>query len=121
MSPASVWERRRSFSIPTGKILLYLGDRIQGAIAVGDEIFHIEQTLRNKSGEFFPADINVSLFRIDERVVSVTAIVRDITNRKRAEQEIQLYQERLKALACPIDHCRGKGTAKRSPRTCMIM
>ena len=35
-------------------------------------------------------------------MVSVVGIEEDITNRKRAEQEIQLYQERLKALAAQL-------------------
>ena len=90
------------FLYPDKKDFIEFGDKIQRAILEGDDIFHIEQTLKNESGDLFPVDIDVSLFRIDQSVVSVTAIVRNITKRKRAEQEIQLYQERLKALAAQL-------------------
>jgi PAS domain S-box-containing protein len=90
------------FLYPGRKDFIEFGDKIQRVIAAGDDIFHIEQTLKIKSGALFPVNIDVSLFRIDQSVVSVTAIVRDISNRKRAEQEIQLFQERLKALAAQL-------------------
>ena len=100
--PGECVGKTTEFLYPDRKDFIEFGDKIQRAIAAGDDIFHIEQTLKNKSGDLFPVDIDVSLFRIDQSVVSVTAIVRNITNRKRAEQEIQLYQQRLKSLASQL-------------------
>jgi len=41
----------------------------------------------------------MSIFKLDGQVSSITAIVRDISERKQREQQLQKHQERLKALA----------------------
>jgi len=53
-----------------------------------------EQLLRRKSGEVFPADITATIIRNREgKVVSVTSIIRDITERKQMEEKIKRAAE----------------------------
>ena len=94
--------RSTEFLYPSEKDYLAFGDKMARAIAEGKEVLHLEQTLRNKSGDHFPADITVSLFRTNGIVVSETAIVRNIAERKQREQQLQEYQVRLKALASQL-------------------
>ena len=90
------------FLYPEKQGFLAFGNATGHAIAEGKEVLQIEQVMRKKDGEYFPADIKVSLFRTGGDVVSVTAIVANITERKQAEQKLAAYQERLKALAAQL-------------------
>ena len=87
------------FLYPDIKDYLEAGKKIEKEIADGKEVFGVEWILRKKSGELFPAEIKLSFFRVEGKVIRITAIVRNIADRKRVEQKIQNYQERLKALA----------------------
>ncbi|MGB5423048.1 MAG: PAS domain S-box protein, partial [Desulfobacterales bacterium] len=96
--PGECVGKTTEFLYPDRKDFIEFGDKIQRAIAAGDDIFHIEQTLKNKSGDLFPVDTDVSLFRIDQSVVSVTAIVRDISDRKKAEEALKESEEKFRHL-----------------------
>jgi PAS domain S-box-containing protein len=87
------------FLYPSQKDFLAFGDMIEHAISEGEEVLHVEQILRKKSGEIFPAGISLSFFKKEAELVSITAIVQDISERKQKEQQLQIYQQRLKALA----------------------
>ena len=90
------------FLYPDRKDYLEAGKKIEKEIADGKEVFGVEWILRKKSGELFPAEIKLSFFRVDGKVIRITAIVRNIADRKRVEKKIQKYQERLKALASQL-------------------
>jgi transcriptional regulator with GAF, ATPase, and Fis domain len=63
-------------------------------VAEGQDIVQIAQFLRRKSGEAFPVEITVTIHKKKGEVVSVTGIVRDITERNRANLELkQAYDE----------------------------
>ncbi len=79
-----------------------IADNLARATAEGKETLHIEQMLKKKSGEIFPADITISLFMKNGELVSVTSIVRDITERMQKEQQLYEYQMRLKTLASQL-------------------
>ena len=97
--PGECVGRTTEFLYPDSEGFIDLGDRMERAIAEGKEILQVEQMLRKKSGEIFPADITISIFMQNEELVSITGIVRDISERKQKEQQLQIYQQRLKALA----------------------
>jgi PAS domain S-box-containing protein len=67
----------------------------QEKFLAGDDkdIIHIEQVFRRKSGELFPAEVTLTKFRVDKEVVSITGIVRDITDRKLTEEALQESRE----------------------------
>jgi PAS domain S-box-containing protein len=54
----------------------------------------IERQARNRQGKEFPVEVTVSSFQVDDEWFAV-GTVRDITTRKRAEQEMQQNMEEL--------------------------
>jgi PAS domain S-box-containing protein len=52
----------------------------------------------NKKGETIPIEISVSTYKVKDRVVGIEVIHRDITERKRMEDEIVRYSEHLEEL-----------------------
>jgi PAS domain S-box-containing protein len=90
------------FLYPQRNDFLAFGDTLAEFIAEGKSIFHTEAVLRRKSGEVFPAEITVTLFREKKELVRITGIVRDITERKNNEKALGNYQVRLKALATQL-------------------
>ena len=54
---------------------------------LGDEFVSLEVNFRSKDGEVFPAEVSSSLFEIRGKKV-IQSIVRDITHRKRAVEQI---------------------------------
>jgi len=66
------------------------------------DILHTQQMYKKKDGELFPADLTISKHKVNKKVVSITGIIRDITERKKAERELKRYQERLKALSSQL-------------------
>jgi PAS domain S-box-containing protein len=57
---------------------------------------------RKKNGEIFPAEITMSFFEDQGRIVNVTAIIRDISDREEREWQINFHQQQLKALAAKL-------------------
>ncbi len=94
--------RTTEFLYPDKSDFLALGNRLAEAIAEGKEIIHTEQNFKRKSGEVFPADVTITIFREKKELVRVTGILRDITERKNTEKALENYQMRLKALASQL-------------------
>ena len=74
---------------------LDFGHKLNNAMAAGKDVFHSEQLLKRKSGETFPAEITVTFHKENDEVVSVTSIVRDITERKLAEEALKKAHDEL--------------------------
>ena len=74
-----------------------VGQRLQKGIEEGVPVLHVQQDLKRKNGESFPAEITVT-FRKDEGQVSeFICVVKDITERKQAENTLREKQEHLEA------------------------
>jgi len=75
---------------------LAYGEKVSQAFAAGKNTFNTEVLLRKKGGELFPAEVTASLFRVDGKLVRLTGIVRDISDRKQAEEALKKSEKTLK-------------------------
>ncbi len=82
----------------TNHDFLDFGNKLKNAMAVGKDVLHAEQLLKRKSGETFPAEITVTFHKENDEVVSVISIVRDVTERKQNEAELEKYKKHLEEL-----------------------
>ena len=71
------------------------GDRLQHQLAAGQ--FRCEGRHRTKDGRIIPVDINTSAIVIDGKP-AVLAVMRDITERKRAEEQLRKQTETLQSI-----------------------
>ena len=69
------------------------------AIRNGERFMRTEVLMRRKDGTTFPAEVTGTFVWQNDEVKRITAMVRDITERRRAEQLVLDYQKRLKSLA----------------------
>jgi PAS domain S-box-containing protein len=72
------------------------------AISSGEESLLAEVQMLRKNGEIFDAELNISVYRKNDKVISVTALARDISERRQAENKLLDYHSRLKALASEL-------------------
>jgi len=81
------------FLYPDMDGFLEFGNKLKVVMAAGKDIMHAEQLLKRKNGEVFPAEITATIIRNEEgEVVSVTSIIRDITERKRMEEALSKFK-----------------------------
>jgi PAS domain S-box-containing protein len=73
------------------------GDKLRDAIGRNKNVLIVEQLLQKKNGDVFPAETTFTFYKEKGIVNRVMVIVRDITQRKRAEHDLG---ERFKELAC---------------------
>jgi len=87
-----------AFLYPSKDEFLGFGNKLKDAMEEGKDVLWVDQLLKRKSGETFPAEITVTFYRENDKVVSVTSIVRDITERKKAEKELKRHQNHLEEM-----------------------
>jgi PAS domain S-box-containing protein len=79
-----------------------LGSEMTRAISGNRDDIVTEFMFQKKNGDIFPAEITISFFQEKGQIVSITGIVRDISERKEKERQLDDYQQRLKALATQL-------------------
>jgi len=84
--------RTTEFLYPNKSEFIDFGNKLKKSIDAGEDVLHAEQILRRKNGQTFPAEITITFFREKGEITRVTSIVRDITERKRAEDEIRKFK-----------------------------
>ncbi len=87
--------RTTEFVYPSTSDYTAFGEILREAIADGKNVLHAEQTLKRKDGTLFPAAITTTVTRKQGEVVRATSVVRDITERKRTEEELAEHREHL--------------------------
>ena len=65
------------------------GTLMENAIADGKRLVQTELEMRRKNGETFPAEVKLAFMQEGDHVTGVTALLRDISERKQAENELQ--------------------------------
>jgi chemotaxis protein methyltransferase CheR len=78
------------------------GALLSDAIEAKKNVLLTEVILQRKNGEVFPAEVNVSVYRENGKVVSVTALARDISERKQAEEELRKSHDFLEHLTSAV-------------------
>jgi PAS domain S-box-containing protein len=75
------------------------GELQRRAIGEGKRYMRTEVVLRREDGTHFPAEVTGTFYKENGEVTRITALARDITDRKQAERKLLDHQQRLKALA----------------------
>ena len=81
-SPVVQYARKEDF-INSGKVL-------KSAISRGTKSTHRELLLKRKNGDTFPAELTTTFLRTGGKVTQIISILRDITERKKAEEALQM-------------------------------
>ena len=66
-----------------------MANLLSKVVSSGEDIARIEVMLRHKSGEVFPAEVNLSVYKENDKAISVTALARNISERKQVERDLQ--------------------------------
>ena len=93
------------FLCPDRNGFLESGNKLKKQMSERNDISHTEQLLKRKNGEVFPAEITATIIRNERgKVVGVTSIVKDITERKHAEEALRESEAELQGIlrAAPI-------------------
>ena len=77
---------------------LKLGVLMDETIKSAQQVVSFEAMLRRSNGEIIPAEVKTTFYREHGKVVSATALVRDVTERYRAEQLLKGSEEKFRSL-----------------------
>jgi PAS domain S-box-containing protein len=93
--PEECLGRSTEFLYPTVEEYHGFGDELNDAIDEGKDALHTEHLLRRRNGEVFPGEIATIFFQEDGRITQCISILRDTTERQRAEEELRALSNRL--------------------------
>ncbi len=98
------WDRSKDWFVGRSCLdMARAGERdvVKGKLAtavLGERIPALELVHDTSRGESIRLEVNVTCLRDGERVVGLLAVCRDVTERKRAEEELEVYRNNLMAL-----------------------
>lgn len=87
--PSEFIGKKTDFLYPNKDEFIAFGKKIEKTLEADEDVLQTTHTLIRKNGEIFKADITVTFHKEDEEVVRITSIVRDITQREKAEQALK--------------------------------
>ncbi len=93
--PAECVGKTTEFLYPSAGEYRNFGGKIERVLAEGKDVLYVENPLRRKNGEIFPAEITTTFFNDEHDNIHVISIIRDITRRKQAEDGLLLSTTRL--------------------------
>ena len=86
--------RNTAFLFPDQEEYLKLGKYVEDEYGHGKSVINKEALYKRKNGEIFPADVTSSFISEDGKIIGNIAVIKDITERKQAEErERQLLEE----------------------------
>ncbi len=88
-TPEECIGRQTNIFYPTEQGYADYGSMLMGAMGRGAEVVRSELLLKRKNGELCSADVTTTFVREDGEVKNVISIIRDVTERKRAEEELR--------------------------------
>ena len=71
---------------------------LDAAIKSGRQVLSFEALLRRSNGESIPAEVRTTFYREHGKVVSATAVVRDVSERHQAEELLKDSEEKFRSL-----------------------
>ncbi len=93
-----------AFLYPDKKEFLDFGNKLSSTIEKGKDVLHTEQSLKRKNEEVFTAEIDATFLRENGKITRVISIVRDITERKQAEEVLYQQNEFLGNILNSLTH-----------------
>ncbi len=75
-----------------------LGVLLDAAIKSDQQVLSFEAMLRRSNGEIIPAEVRSTIYREQGKAVSVTSVVRDVTERYQAEELLKDSEEKFRSL-----------------------
>ncbi|MHC4962320.1 MAG: PAS domain S-box protein [Planctomycetota bacterium] len=67
----------------------------QDAIRRGEDVISTEVMVRRKDGTVIPAELTATFYKEEGKLINTTAMVRDITERKQAEKQMDILKSEL--------------------------
>lgn len=96
--PEEVLGRKTSFLYSTKKDFLIFGAALKNAIKNKRKSFVLEHKLKRKNGEIIVSETSVTFLKEKDRIVRVISVVKDITQKKKTEENLRRSQEKYKTI-----------------------
>lgn len=100
--PAACIGRTTAFFYANKEDFSAFGKVMQSAVAAGSRSVTAETLFKRKDGTTFPVEVTASFFVTEGRLVKVTGIIKDVSERKDRERQVEAYQQSLKELASQL-------------------
>jgi len=95
-TPEESIDQNTSLFHPDKQSYINIGEILRERIRTGENFTRIKRTLKKKNGELFSAEVSSSIMTLDDGSIQVISIVRDLSDKNRADLAIRENRERYK-------------------------